>query len=264
VDGGAAAAAAGDVDDPKLAEFLELMQPRAKAKIWSNDEVIPAGGAAMPFGADVPLPHSKRRPMDGGDELPDDGAVAPPADAGADSDEDYQDDSSSSDGSEMDVLAGKDSAVVDEGVSDLDYLRSRMRHSTEGIPEHGRAEDNDGGSSSDGEDDGASSSSGDGENVDMQEEEEEEEEAGSSDDGGEAVGGRGDQTGVGPSSGGRAAAAAAARAAAEAQVLDTGRLFVRNLAYGATEAELSELFGVHGPLEEVHLVTDRCVTDTSW
>lgn len=34
--------------DPKLAEFLELMQPRAKAKIWSNDEVLPgqAGKAA--------------------------------------------------------------------------------------------------------------------------------------------------------------------------------------------------------------------------
>jgi hypothetical protein len=37
--------------DPKLAEFLELMQPRAKAKIWSNDEVLPGqagkGAAAM-------------------------------------------------------------------------------------------------------------------------------------------------------------------------------------------------------------------------
>lgn len=26
--------------DPQLAEFLELMQPRAKGKIWSNDELV--------------------------------------------------------------------------------------------------------------------------------------------------------------------------------------------------------------------------------
>lgn len=31
--------------DPKLAEFLQLMQPRAKAKIWSNDEVLPGQAA---------------------------------------------------------------------------------------------------------------------------------------------------------------------------------------------------------------------------
>ena len=29
--------------DPKLAEFLELMRPRSKAKIWSNDELLPDG-----------------------------------------------------------------------------------------------------------------------------------------------------------------------------------------------------------------------------
>ncbi|KAI8464255.1 MAG: hypothetical protein J3K34DRAFT_380531 [Monoraphidium minutum] len=39
--------------------------------------------------------------------------------------------------------------------------------------------------------------------------------------------------------------------------MDTGRLFVRNLAYDVSEAELSEAFGRHGSLEEVHLVLDR-------
>jgi hypothetical protein len=27
--------------DLKLAEFLQLMQPRSKARIWGNDEVLP-------------------------------------------------------------------------------------------------------------------------------------------------------------------------------------------------------------------------------
>ena len=39
---------------------------------------------------------------------------------------------------------------------------------------------------------------------------------------------------------------------------ETGRLFVRNLPYAATEADLAEAFGEHGELEEVHLVLDRC------
>lgn len=44
---------------------------------------------------------------------------------------------------------------------------------------------------------------------------------------------------------------------AEAQIQATGRLFVRNLCYGASEADLSEFFGGYGNLEEVHLVLDR-------
>lgn len=43
----------------------------------------------------------------------------------------------------------------------------------------------------------------------------------------------------------------------EEGIMDTGRLFVRNLAYTATEADLSTLFGEHGDLQEVHLVLDR-------
>jgi multiple RNA-binding domain-containing protein 1 len=48
-------------------------------------------------------------------------------------------------------------------------------------------------------------------------------------------------------------------AAAEAAIRESGRLFVRNLAYTAGQLELSELFGAHGDLEEVHLVLDRWV-----
>ncbi|KAJ1686055.1 hypothetical protein LUZ63_017445 [Rhynchospora breviuscula] len=40
-------------------------------------------------------------------------------------------------------------------------------------------------------------------------------------------------------------------------VLDTGRLFVRNLPYTSTEDELRELFSQHGDVSQVHLVVDR-------
>ena len=36
--------------DPKLAEFLNLMQPRSKAKIWANDDVAPLGSAEAKVG----------------------------------------------------------------------------------------------------------------------------------------------------------------------------------------------------------------------
>ena len=41
----------------------------------------------------------------------------------------------------------------------------------------------------------------------------------------------------------------------------TGRLFLRNLPYTTTEAELSDVFAEFGDLQEVHLVLDRyCVS----
>lgn len=45
----------------------------------------------------------------------------------------------------------------------------------------------------------------------------------------------------------------------EASIAETGRLFVRNLAYTASEADLSEAFGAFGDVSEVHLVLDRWV-----
>ena len=38
---------------------------------------------------------------------------------------------------------------------------------------------------------------------------------------------------------------------------ETARLFLRNLPYGATEADLAEAFREHGEISEVHLILDR-------
>ncbi len=43
----------------------------------------------------------------------------------------------------------------------------------------------------------------------------------------------------------------------EASIEETARLFVRNLPYSATEADLAEAFGQHGELSEVHIVMDK-------
>ncbi|KAI7885786.1 RNA-binding domain-containing protein, partial [Lichtheimia hyalospora FSU 10163] len=45
--------------------------------------------------------------------------------------------------------------------------------------------------------------------------------------------------------------------AAIAQIEDTGRLFVRNLTYTCTEADLKELFSPYGPLSEVNLPVSK-------
>lgn len=41
-------------------------------------------------------------------------------------------------------------------------------------------------------------------------------------------------------------------------IAQTGRLFLRNLPYQATEADLAALFEEYGELSEVHLILDRC------
>lgn len=44
----------------------------------------------------------------------------------------------------------------------------------------------------------------------------------------------------------------------ETAIRASSRLFVRNLAFTATEADLLELCGKHGDVTSVHLVIDRC------
>ncbi|MEW5307701.1 MAG: hypothetical protein WDW36_010079 [Sanguina aurantia] len=65
----------------------------------------------------------------------------------------------------------------------------------------------------------------------------------------------------GGSSGGAPAPPVAVAVVVEAGDVDSigenGRLFIRNLAYSTTETDLSEYFGQWGDLEEVHLVHDR-------
>jgi hypothetical protein len=167
-----------------------------------------------------------------------------------------------------DLLTDKDAVVVDEGVSDLDYLKARMRKS---LPDEQQQQQRQDGSSGEDEEMGSSSSSSEGEDdddaaaaaardgerdVDMLGSEDQQLEEDEDAEADEAEGEAFDPAAAAAANDGQRSSAAAG-GAAEAEVLETGRLFVRNLAYSAGEAELSQLFGGFGDLEGVHLVLDR-------
>lgn len=43
----------------------------------------------------------------------------------------------------------------------------------------------------------------------------------------------------------------------ESTIMETGRLFIRNLAYTCTEEDLTTLFKKYGPLSEVHIPIEK-------
>ncbi|KAG2451283.1 hypothetical protein HYH02_003889 [Chlamydomonas schloesseri] len=353
-------------EDPKLREFLALMAPRAKARIWANDELEAAaadGDAAATAAvaaqrqqqqkaaaaAEKQLRRQLATGSDGEDDEDDDeyqdwsGAVAAAhRAAGDDSDEelvpgprrrrvgtgagegdDDEDEAADDNGAAVGTRRGADAVVMNEAVSDLEYLRSRMKRWDEDEDEE--------------EQEAAAG----------KKQQQQQLQGGKQGQKHDAAAARGDQSGVGTSprcegpagaaagkAAGRKGAAAAAVAAAgkrhtagsddedadmedgggsepgllsddlagdadvdmrdadgttttaaaaaaarkhgpesgagagkesagageqepEEGIMDTGRLFVRNLAYTATEPDLSELFGGFGLLEQVHLVLDR-------
>ncbi|KAK9806736.1 hypothetical protein WJX72_000950 [[Myrmecia] bisecta] len=208
-------------EDPKLAEFLQLMQPRRAGTIWSNDDTTPAGSRPAARAANGKQPKAKaasRDPKDAAADGDADGDAGEEDDLYEDltvntqlrEDGDGEDGTEDADGGEGDgAAAPKDAAVMDEGVSDLDYLRSRMKvRLSEEAEEPELREAN-------------------------QAERSEDEPASDADE---------DMSG---------------EAGSEASIEETGRLFVRNLPFLATEADLSELFGEYGELAEVHLVLDK-------
>ncbi|GJN93893.1 hypothetical protein Rhopal_006952-T1 [Rhodotorula paludigena] len=118
--------------------------------------------------------------------------------------------------------AAQDGAALDETLSDADYLARRMKRKL--------ADD-------EVEDDDALSASG------------------------SAAWAQDDAAASEPSSGideiqPSGAASQSADEATDADILLTGRLFLRNLPFDTTEAELSDVFGAHGHIEQVHLPRD--------
>jgi multiple RNA-binding domain-containing protein 1 len=116
-------------------------------------------------------------------------------------------------------------------LSDLDYLRSRVRANF----------------SDDEEKEGADA-------ADEEEEEEEEDDDEDAADGADA-----DAEVLPDADGGAPGSAKAVYATPEgdAPLSSTGRIFARNLPFTATEEELRELFSEHGELMSVHVVTDK-------
>ena len=268
------------------------MQPRRQAAIWANDD---APQAAVPNQAPAAAPAGARAPAGGaaaptGPALEQDGTPGktlplPPqrgrraaqwaavtATENGPSDDEEEREAGESDGSESGeagndgvVRAGGASAAADDAVSDMDYLRSRMTAAlSEGAEEEppesatADAETLTGDSGMASNPGGSRSASGS----------EDEDAAGAERRASHAKAGpRGDGVWAGNKVRGAAGgiaevvvAGAGAEGSAEPLIEETGRLFVRNLPFGATEADLAEAFGEHGELQEVHLVVDKCAS----
>lgn len=267
-------------EDPQLAEFMRVMQPRRQAAIWANDDALPnqapggpaTGGAAVGPSAPGPaeLGPGHGETLGSGDVLP-----APPrrgrraaqwaavtaAEAGrraaearkGGGEEDEEEEEEDSEDENEDGEPGGRGPAADETVSDMEYLRSRMT---------ARLDADDGaGASADaaveaaarsGASPAAAEPSADG--SDSEDPSDAERRASHAGAGPRGSGDRGVDR-----AGGAAEVVVADGAAegGEPAVVETGRLFVRNLPYTATEADLAEAFGEHGELQEVHLVLDR-------
>ncbi|KAF9929920.1 hypothetical protein FBU30_001079 [Linnemannia zychae] len=218
--------------DPKLKEYLEVMQPRANAKTWANDDAVELNTEKVghgrennrtkaraqvvaiknrkPGGEGLMVTQTKITFEDSDDELYDN---LPTVKADAKEGENID--------TEMSEAPQEDNLVNDTTVSDLDWLKSRMAKpaDTAATEEKAKSEDEMMDEKSDTESTPAPApkiaQEPPNRPVIISAEEEEEN--------------------------------------AKNLIADTGRLFVRNLPYTCTEDDLRKLFEKFGPLSEVHM-----------
>lgn len=236
-------------EDPEFQEFMQVMQPRSTSKLWANDDTAPGrenagqriprpkkGGSKnnkevrlvesrAPGGAGMYLKRTHERFADDEDGGSDDS-----------SDGEYQDmeEQGTDHGSDAESLEEADEAVLDEGVTDLEYLRSRMRKA---IGEDKRPREDseailEGDSPSKSNQDADTSSS-----KSTSQDTNEELQNGDVEEDTLATGG-------------------IALEDAENET-EPERLFVKNIPYTTTEAELAEVFSAFGELQTVHIVQDK-------
>ena len=257
--------------DPKLKEFMELMAPRSKQKIWDNQDAAAFGGdagAGAQGGAQGGA--EDERPAFVDDESDDDeyqdfddeegkaGAARgmkkkkkQTAGAGAGAsrrrrrrDGDDSDDSEGSEGSDESDASdesdddGVDEIAGDENVSDMDYLKKRAA-----VGSFSDSEDEDEDDEDDSEED---------------EEDSDEEDEEDDSDGSDGADGSDSESDGAPADGDSKPGDARVVTAEDMEaVADTGRVFVRNLPFTATEEEVAAHFARHGALTAVHIIVDR-------
>uniref|UniRef100_A0A7N0VBX2 RRM domain-containing protein n=1 Tax=Kalanchoe fedtschenkoi TaxID=63787 RepID=A0A7N0VBX2_KALFE len=206
-------------EDPKLQEFLQVMQPRSKMKLWDDDaaETIPSDWN----GRNDTNKASKKKTVEKKQVASDDTAG------------ETQDAVS-----EGKALKTTKKIVYDDKVSDADYFKSRMKQEW---------------SDSESNDDDTSASDGSAE-----------ENTGGVEDSSKSIEQLETYDGVGEGQSEHLNGGVSeleklqpVKDDEEDEVLETDRLFVRNLPYTATEDELEEYFSKVGKLSQVHLVLDK-------
>ncbi|KAJ1732184.1 Multiple RNA-binding domain-containing protein 1, partial [Coemansia biformis] len=212
----------GKQDDPRFKEFLQVMAPRATNRTWTNDdyanwqtdELAAINGAVAARREQIESAAADTTPSDA------DAKKEVPEDAGSEVPA----------GSKVPADAEPPAAAqtsTSAALSDMEWLRMHMSAKID-----------------DGNDDDDAAGMVDAADGPVES--------------GPSSGNGGDKgTSAEPSKADQrpdpAAAAAAAVASAIAQIEETGRLFVRNLPYMATEDDLRAAFDKFGPLTEVHM-----------
>lgn len=217
-------------DDPKLQEFLALMQPRHKKAVWSNDDIV------------QDTHHGMRDTVAGAEHVQRVEGDVVFDEEHHDSDEEYEQIVAPQEDGRVDTdnngTSQIDEIVVNKGVSDLDYLKSRMKATF-----------------SDEEDDDQSSE----ESKHDGDEHEERQEVASHVQKGDDVCGE-DSIGVKGTHAPRVAEGTRSgdkEDSPEDLIQQTARLFLRNLPYSANEDDIRSFLEPHGELEDVHIIVDK-------
>ncbi|GAB0492884.1 hypothetical protein MMPV_004154 [Pyropia vietnamensis] len=281
---------AGSATDAKLAEFKAVMQKRSRKPLWADGAVMAAApggrqgeGATKRKRAEVALVPSKKTGGEGvlltrthtrfGGGSDSDGDSGEDGDDDDDDDDDeYQDlpgavgdtkpapAAAAGDG-DSDTESGG-GVAADAAVSDADYLRSKMRPGVALSDSDDERADGGGSSSSSNNNNSSSSSDSSDSGSDSSDGETRDGEGGVRDDK------QADVSGPAPPPSSAAPLLKASTATQDASTLrhyalapgadagETGRIFVRNLAFSVTEDDLDTLFSRYGTLAEVHLVVD--------
>ncbi|XP_031284877.1 multiple RNA-binding domain-containing protein 1 isoform X2 [Pistacia vera] len=207
-------------EDPQLQEFLQVMQPRIKSKMWANDTLI---APTVGHNDNANVAKNKSLVNKEGKEK----SVV------------LHDESNKTNVMSDSQAAEKLQNVAhDEVISDMDYFKSRVKKdwsdsesddSVDGEDDDDDDDDNDDGNSVEGEHDSLPKDAG---QLDVEEER----------TNGEII----DPENLSSS-----------LKDEQEESWESGRLFVRNLPYTASEDELKEHFNKFGNVSEVHIVVDK-------
>lgn len=210
------------VDDPELQDFLQVMQPRVKSKMWANDTAV-----ANNVGNNKAVSNEDKE------------GASVAIDQIDSSEDGLPDDSEPSKSRELER---------EEVVSDMDYFKSRVR--TEWSDSESSDDEDDDDNENDGKDD-RSDASEDEENCDSKNGAQEVDLEGQEDTCREDVTHEKTQEKA-TEQGGQLS-----KPEDKKGVIESCRLFVRNLPYTTTEEELEEHFNRFGSISQVHLVVDK-------
>lgn len=218
-------------DDPQLQEFLQVMQSRTKSKLWANDTLV--------VSTDYSNESINRKPTQSKNNIKEKLIEAKVNDKGVIK---Y----SNSDASEE--LDSDDSAVSrDDPISDMDYFKSRIKKElSESESENSEGEGDVNGKEAKVDLSNKRSRVKNEATVHVDEENDMPDEA--------------ERQGPAEVADGEALDPTNPSSSAmdhKEGIMETGRLFVRNLPYTASEEELEELFSKFGKVAEVHVVVDK-------